>query len=376
LSIPSNQKSIKVFHVITTFERGGAELALLNLSKGQVSSGYEVGVAFLKGNNELENEFRNCGVKVISNLANKNQFVQVYLLRKLFRTKGYRKAIVHSHLPRAELFTRLAMGRKCFVVTRHNAESFWPRFPGMLSSLLSRFVVKRALVCAISEFVKQFLIQNKEIVNLNALNVVYYSYSRFRKGSGDSAPKEPTFQADGKRVPRIGTVSRLTYQKGLDLLIHALPRVLETFPSCKLEIVGDGKDKEKLKGLVKELRLENHVTFHLRTENPDSIVSTFDLFVLASRYEGFGRVLLEAMDLKIPIVSFSRASIPEVLGLSHPGLVTDFCSVALAERIVRFIEGKESIEKVLKIQERRLEYFINYPQVERYRDIYSKLNFI
>ena len=67
---------IKVLHVITTINRGGAENQLLVLVREQIKSGMEVSVLYLKGDPELEQDFSNAGAKVLHDIAN-HQFIWI-----------------------------------------------------------------------------------------------------------------------------------------------------------------------------------------------------------------------------------------------------------------------------------------------------------
>jgi hypothetical protein len=134
------KKSTPILHVITTIDRGGAENQLLVLAKYQVKNGKKVSIVFLKGKSELESQFLEIGATVINSIANKALVYQLIFLRNFFKSNN---AIVHAHLPRAELLSALSIKKQKFFVTRHNAEPFFPKAPKILSILLSRFVTSR-----------------------------------------------------------------------------------------------------------------------------------------------------------------------------------------------------------------------------------------
>ena len=74
---------MKIIHVITTIDLGGAEKQLLILTKEQVKNGFHVELIYLKGKGELFNDFISNGVQVVNQIANKNLFQQIFFLRKI-----------------------------------------------------------------------------------------------------------------------------------------------------------------------------------------------------------------------------------------------------------------------------------------------------
>ena len=100
-------------------------------------------------------------------------------------------------------------------------------------------------------------------------------------------------------------VGRLTHQKGFDLLLEAFARIADRHPEWKLVIWGEGDDRKSLEALRDALGLKGRVEMPGVTERPGLWVETADVFVLSSRYEGWGIVLLEAMAAGLPVVSFA-----------------------------------------------------------------------
>ena len=99
------------------------------------------------------------------------------------------------------------------------------------------------------------------------------------------------------------TMGRLTEQKGQWHLIRAVSEVKKTFPDVKLYILGQGQLEERLKCLVKELKLENNVKFLGYVEAPHACFKYCDVFILPSEFEGLSNALLEAMAFGLPCIS-------------------------------------------------------------------------
>ncbi|MBA3660194.1 MAG: glycosyltransferase [Gammaproteobacteria bacterium] len=111
-----------------------------------------------------------------------------------------------------------------------------------------------------------------------------------------------------------GNVARLVPNKDQANLIHAFSLIKPYCPNSKLVIIGDGILADSLKKQVKLYHLENDVIFTGFLANGYRYMQAFDCFVLNSTQEAFGRVLLEAMLARIPVIATKVHGIPEVLG--------------------------------------------------------------
>jgi glycosyltransferase involved in cell wall biosynthesis len=103
--------------------------------------------------------------------------------------------------------------------------------------------------------------------------------------------------------PQLVTVGRLTYQKGYDVLLEALAQVRNQYPDVSLRIIGDGDERDGLEEASRSLGLANSIQFMGFRNNPYPFVSTADLFVSSSRYEGFSNAIVEAMACGTPVVA-------------------------------------------------------------------------
>ncbi|MBD2260576.1 glycosyltransferase [Pseudanabaena sp. FACHB-2040] len=111
----------------------------------------------------------------------------------------------------------------------------------------------------------------------------------------------PWFQSN--EVPIVLGAGRLMYQKDFATLIRAFAKVRQDRP-CRLVIIG-GEDelRPELEGLIRELGLEADAQLPGFAANPYAYMAKASVFVLSSRYEGFGNVLVEAMATGTPVVS-------------------------------------------------------------------------
>lgn len=131
---------------------------------------------------------------------------------------------------------------------------------------------------------------------------------------------------------------RLSYVKGVDTLINSLPSVLDAHPEAKLVIVGDGEEGTALRALTARLKLSMTITFlgQQASDAMPDIYSVADLFVLPSRSESHGMVVLEALACGTPVVSTRVGIAAEVVIDGYNGyLVGNGDATSLAAAIAQ-----------------------------------------
>ena len=351
----------RIVHIITTIERGGAENAVATLAKSQAEKGLSVSVFPLKGKNELGDLLISKGVEVLENGFNKNIFRQILEIRKL--RKKY--SIYHAHLPRAELISRIALGPGSFVLTRHNAEPFFPSIPIAISSSLSRWVTKKTEVIAISKAVERFIRLNNELHASSNCHIIYYGFPT--KKSSFITTKKNTLN----ELITLGSVSRLVPQKNLKLLIEGTKELISRGYHVRTLIAGVGGQRELLELYAQKLGIHNQVTFMGKLSNIPAFLSGLDVFVLTSDYEGFGLVLLEAMEAELPIVASNYSAIPEVLGSSHQGLFEYRSLASLVEKVEDLILNKKLRQSLISFQKQRLQMFNVDDYFAKHTEVYG-----
>ncbi len=126
---------------------------------------------------------------------------------------------------------------------------------------------------------------------------------------------------NGRKVIAMG---RLHPQKGFDTLIEAFSKLDSNYSDWKLCIWGQGDHKENLIQLRDSLGLKDRVAFPGVTNQPLDEMKKSDLFVLSSRFEGFPNVLVEAMAVGLPVLSFNCVStIKDIIQNGENGVIVD-----------------------------------------------------
>ena len=131
-----------------------------------------------------------------------------------------------------------------------------------------------------------------------------------------------------KRPKVIVSIGRLVWQKGFDLLIEAFARTIRDYPDWKLEIYGEGEERDNLTTLINNYNIENSVSLKGVTNDIASVLHRAEIFVLASRYEGYPNVLIEALAAGCcTIATNSPGAVSDILNNGEFGMLLEDTSV-------------------------------------------------
>jgi len=138
---------------------------------------------------------------------------------------------------------------------------------------------------------------------------------------------------------RVVAVARYSHEKGIDLLLQAWAIAEKHALGWRLDVYGDG-DRTSYNQLMENLHIDrSRCELHGRTDNVETAYVNSSIFVLSSRFEGFGMVLTEAMACGLPVVSFDCPWGPRsIINDSADGLLVENGNVeALADGLIRLI---------------------------------------
>ena len=356
---------MRILHLITTLDLGGAERHLYYLVREMIKKGYRIDVAYLKGQGKMGGLFQELGVRVFP-LNMHTVFAPRGILRLYRLIRENRYLLIHTHLFKADFLGGIVgklAGCPRIISTKHNIDLY-------LKKPLLKFV-GRAIAClnyrivAISRAVRDFLLDTG--FPPEKIEVIYYGIERPQVSGEKSFP-----WGDGRT--KIICVARLYPQKGHIYLIEALKKLKNTCPHFLCLFVGDGPLRDFLKKKVKDKGLEKEIRFLGWREDVPELISQSDFLVLPSLWEGFGLVLLEAMLLGKPVVATRVGPIPEVVEDGVTGLLVPPRDVdGLVEKMKELLNSPTLREKMgKKGEERACSLFSLEKMAQQYDRLYKK----
>lgn len=140
---------------------------------------------------------------------------------------------------------------------------------------------------------------------------------------------------------RILTVGRLSKEKGQDMIISVASSLKNKNYDFKWYLIGDGNIKEDLQNEILEKKLNNNVILLGEKENPYPYIKQCDIYVQASRYEGYCMALKEAIIFKKPIVTTNFSGAIEQLENGKTGLIVDVNEEKILEAVCELIKNRE-----------------------------------
>ncbi|MES3675873.1 glycosyltransferase [Halomonas elongata] len=204
-----------------------------------------------------------------------------------------------------------------------------------LGRWLTRRLFQDKRVVCVSEGVRESLhaYLAEQGVTLDATRVIYNAVpidELRRKAQETPSPAIPE--------PFLVHVARLVPVKQQSLLLEAFAKARHQGMTHRLVIIGDGSERPRLEALTRQLGLEEVVHFLGQQANPYPWVARADAFVLSSRFEGLGIVLIEALALGTPCVATQApGGIAEVLIDEQRDFITETTAAALAEGMLKAV---------------------------------------
>jgi glycosyltransferase involved in cell wall biosynthesis len=317
---------MKVLHLINTLSAGGAELHLLTLCRHLALQGVEPVVACLreqvKGSRSLRADFESAGIRVV-NLHADHRYDLRFIPAVAGLIRRERPALLHTHLPRADLvgafrrFFDLPVPWVCSVHDIHD-QSWAGKWT---LPLFNRIWRKPDRVVAISYAVKDWLIRTRGVPG-EKVRVIHYGIEP-EKFAGSQGKLRGAIGCNGGFV--VGTIGRLEARKGHDCLIRAMANLTPDFPDSSLVIAGHDPWNygTTLQALIDELNLESKVQLVGFQSDIPAYLGALDVFAFASRAEGFGQVVTEAMAAGKPVVVSKVAPLTEIVIDGENGLLAD-----------------------------------------------------
>ncbi len=294
-------KQIRILQVFGALNRGGSESMIMNLYRAVDRS--EIQFDFVKHTSAhcaFENEIESLGGKVYS--APKFKFYNYFSYKRWWNAffKGHPEyKIVHGHLfTIASIFFDVAHKYNCVTIGHsHSAKVPLKSLKSILRKPFLLALPKTSDYCfACSHDAGKWIYKNRPYVVINnAIDV-----DKFRYSDDCRRRIREEFGLQGKFV--VGNIGRLTMQKNQEFLIDVFVEVYKRNRDAALLIVGTGELERTLKEKVAKLGLSDVVVFTGSRPDVPALLSSMDVFVFPSLWEGLPVTVIEAQAAGLPVV--------------------------------------------------------------------------
>jgi glycosyltransferase involved in cell wall biosynthesis len=334
---------------------GGAERVMVNLTRGFAERGFKVDLVLAKAEGPYLAEVPK-DVRVVDLDTKRVLYSLPRLVRYLRKEQPEAMLSALDHANIVAIWAKRLSGVKIrLVVSVHgnlslsvaNNKSIRGR---LMPKFIRQFYPWADSIVAVSNGVAEDL-ADKTGISTEKLRVIYNPVVTPELIANAEEPLDHPWFAPGE-PPVILGMGRLVKQKDFPTLIRAFSLVHKERPA-RLIIISEGEEREKLEGLVRELGLDGDVEMPGFVDNPYKYMKKAAVFVLSSRWEGFGLVLAEALALGTPVVSTDCPSGPaEILeGGKWGHLVSVGDHTTLAKNILVSLEEETRISTSSEVGE-------------------------
>ena len=353
----------KILYVLPTLKKDGAEVQISsvinNLDKFEIEiftfDNYENGDSIQKM----------LGDTVVNS---KKGFSNILDLYKLINNNKYE--IVHSHLPKADFYVGIVKILKqnfihlISVHAQYGTRTTESKIKYSIFNFFWKFILNRSDgVIAISKKIHNWLVQDRSI-DPNLVTTIYYGikiHNRSKKSFNNKT---------------IGMAARMLPWKGWVEVINAVEILKKQNVDFQLIFAGsdDANYKKTLVDLVNKKGIQNQVSFHNHYELIDEFFSQIDLFLFLSESEGFGLVVLEAIENNIPVICSNIEPLSEFVDNTYETLVVSTNSEKIANLTKNILENEDFRSKVqTKQKEKIIEKFSINTASLNHENYYIKL---
>lgn len=232
--------------------------------------------------------------------------------------------IWHAHDYKTNLLGLIA--RKFHPMKLITTSHGWDRFDGGLARYFKWdkkwFLPRYARVICVSENIRQVCIQSGIAVNRCLLIENAIDTEQFNRTRSTSIAKHEDYGIEDC-THLIGSMGRLSEEKGFDLLIEASCRLLQEGVPLRLVIAGEGPLREQLEDRIARSGFANQIKLIGFQQNTKAFYESLDTFVLSSHREGLPNVVLEAMSVGTPVLATRVGAVERVVQHGQNGLLME-----------------------------------------------------
>ena len=358
---------VKVLHIIGSLGLGGAQVCLKYIVE-QSSDNVEHFIYPLRNDTDIEIK----GNIIRFNYPNYDPR-KFFAILKLIRM--YNIDIVHAHLHKPIIASLLLRYFKRVKVIAHEHGSV--AYPGIQYALyraLLRLLYRNADVFvavsnATAKWLRELGIPDAKIKII--YNAVHPDAFDSQKVPREQARKTLCLKQDDIVI---GFVGRLVFDKGADLLIEAMGILKHRNIPCVLVLAGEGGEREALEKLTARLGLENRVRFLGFRSDVADVIAACDIGVVPSRFEPFGIVALEFMQMRVPIVCSGADGLAEFVENGKTALIPIANTHEdIADCVERLIKTPALRQSLAENAYKHVQQFSVERQVEAFNRLYAEM---
>jgi 1,2-diacylglycerol 3-alpha-glucosyltransferase len=293
-----------------------------------------------------------------------NILTSIYPVRVFSKIKDWNLDVIHSH-------TEFGIGTFARIYAKQNniplvhtyhtvwedymhyvTKGHFDKFARTVAKQLTKFYSNRSTELIVPTNKTKILLEKygvKKRIHVipTGIDVERFNRKNFTQEEVNKLKKEFGLSLDDFIVLFVG---RLGKEKNIEFVIETMKTIVKENSKIKLVITGKGPDEEKLKNLVKKLKLENNIIFTGPRKDIHYVYQITDVFVTASKTETQGLTVIEAMAARVPVLCYEDDSFKIVLRHGKNGyFFTD--KKTLAKQIIELSENTEKLEKMAKTAE-------------------------
>ena len=392
------KKKLKIIHLIGSLNPGGVQTYILNISRYDMKHNIDREVCTI---------YQKRGLLFKSFIENKINvsFCPIMPIDKNWRPYFLWKKLRYlgSYLFFIRLYRKLNSSKPDIIITDEPTK------------LITQFLVSKILNIPIIWFIhaERVIIKKRGILKflfkyfINNLSIISDSKYVLLK---NIEPMEPYLSIDIEKIPiihptvdlkkflkinikkannskiptapiQIGTVGRLNWAKGYDLLIEALHILKLEFSNFHVKIAGDGPYRKLMEDMIEKYSLESNIKIlgELHYNEIPNFLDSIDIYIQPSVSEGSPITIKEAMAAGLPILASSAGGIPEVIKNNKTGLIFENRNIDhLKHKLVKIINMNFSQKREMGIEARK-EVIENYDidktaekLAQNYKMVYKK----
>jgi len=309
--------SIRIAHIVSTFDIGGLENGIINLINTMDHSEFDHSLYVLSGDAQAKDRFNRAIPVHTLHKRDGNDPKTIFRLLKHYRE--YKPDIVRTYGWGSwleGLISSKLYGNNSIIHSEHGyiAEQLGgiPSRRRIAQKLAARFTDH---IISVSEAISQTLI-NEVGIPSNKINTIINGVDTNRFTPGINHDLRQSLSIDENSII-LGTVARLDPIKDIASVIQALPEL----SNIEYIIAGDGPEQSRLEQLAQELKVAKRVHFLGKRSDIPDLMKIFDIFIIPSIKEGTSNTLLEAMATACPVIATHTGGTPDIIAHNETGIL-------------------------------------------------------